>query len=445
MAIDLFYEIGTEEIPAGYINNAISDIKRILKQNLENLRIEYEDVLAYATPRRFAILVKNISERQTDFEEVLKGPSIKIAFDKEGNPSKALTGFVKSKGGELENVEFIEVNGEEYAHLKVFSEGKETESFAKELLENVIRNINFPKPMKWGNKNIKFIRPIRWLICFLGEKNIDFDIEEIRTSNLTKGHRFLGKSEIEVRGYDDYNKKLEENFVILNHFERKQIIKSQVEEVAKSLNGVAIIDEDILDEVNFIVEYPTAFYGTFDENYLNLPEEVVITPMKNHQRYFPVVDKTGKLMNYFITVRNGDSHMIDNVRKGNQRVLDARLKDAQFFYEEDIKKPLADYVENLKTIVFHQKLGSMYDKIERIKKSAFEIAEKLNFRTENIERTVVLSKADLTTQMVFEFGELQGIMGRYYAIKSGEKQEVCDGIFEHYLPRSADDEIAKNS
>lgn len=443
MSIDLFYEIGTEEIPARFINNALFEIEEILRKKLDRLRISYDRIKTFATPRRFAILVENVSESQADHEELVKGPAKKIALDENGRPSKALSGFVKSKGGELGNVEFLEINGEEYAHIKIFSKGQETKLFVKEILNDVIRNINFPKPMKWGNKNIKFIRPIRWLIAILGNEMIEFDIEGIKTSNITKGHRFLGAQEIKIENFSDYQKKLKENFVILDHHDRKNMIREQVTEVAKTLNGQAIIVEEILDEVNFIVEYPTAFYGSFDKEYLSLPKEAVITPMQNHQRYFPVVDDKGSLMNYFITIRNGDSFKIDNVQKGNQKVLDARLKDALFFFSEDTKKDLEDYVQNLETIVFHQKLGTMRDKVDRIRKSSLSIAERLSFRTEYIDRTALLAKADLTTQMVFEFGELQGIMGEYYALLSGECQEVARGIFEHYLPRNAEDIVAE--
>lgn len=441
MTKDLFYEIGTEEVPARFINNAIADMTRIATESLNDLRIGFESIEVFATPRRFAIHVKKMEEMQSDFEETFKGPSRKISLDSDGNPSKALIGFVKGKKGNIEDVEFININDEEYAHIKVFSKGEPSEKFIKEILENIIRKTNFPKPMKWGNKNIKFIRPIRWLISIFGDDVVRFDIEGIESSNITKGHRFLGSDAIEVRNFEDYRQKLEENYVILDHNQRREMIKKQVVEVAESIHGQAVINSEILDEVNFIVEYPTSFYGTYDEIYLSLPKEVVTTPMENHQRYFPVVDTNSNLMNYFITVRNGDSYMIDNVRKGNQKVLDARLQDAQFFFTEDVKRPLESYVKNLDTIVFHQKLGTLLDKVKRIEKSSLEIAKKLNYNSPYIERTAMLCKADLTTQMVFEFGELQGIMGSYYANYSKEPREVARGIFEHYLPKNADDKV----
>lgn len=438
---DLFYEIGTEEIPARYINNALKEIYDILSKNLNSLNISFENIEVKTTPRRFAIVVRNIAEKQTDLKEEFKGPSKKIAYDADGNPTKALLGFVKGKGGNIEDVELRKAGEEEYVYVTVEKKGKDTVEYVKDILETVIRNINFPKPMRWGGKNLKFIRPIRWLICVFHGQHIDFDIEGINTTKITKGHRFLGTQEIEIADFEDYKQKLKENFVILDQDERRSMILEQVKHVAEELNGEAVVDEDILEEVNFIVEYPTAFYGSYAKEYLELPEEVIITPMEAHQRYFPVRSKDGKLINYFITVRNGDNYMIENVRKGNEKVLVARLMDAKFFYEEDTKKPLESFVPGLDTIVFQQKLGTMRNKAERMDKVAHEIAAVLDMNTENISRAALLAKADLTTGMVFEFTELQGTMGRYYAKLSNEPQAVCDAIFEHYLPRNASDNL----
>lgn len=438
---DLFYEIGTEEIPARYINNALKEIYDILSKNLNSLNISFENIEVKTTPRRFAIVVRNIAEKQTDLKEEFKGPSKKIAYDADGNPTKALLGFVKGKGGNIEDVELRKAGDEEYVYVTVEKKGKDTVEYVKDILETVIRNINFPKPMRWGGKNLKFIRPIRWLICVFHGEHIDFDIEGINTTKITKGHRFLGTQEIEIADFEDYKQKLKENFVILDQDERRSMILEQVKHVAEELNGEAVVDEDILEEVNFIVEYPTAFYGSYAKEYLELPEEVIITPMEAHQRYFPVRSKDGKLVNYFITVRNGDNYMIENVRKGNEKVLVARLMDAKFFYEEDTKKPLESFVPGLDTIVFQQKLGTMRNKAERMDKVAHEIAAVLDMSTENISRAALLAKADLTTGMVFEFTELQGTMGRYYAKLSNEPQAVCDAIFEHYLPRNASDNL----
>ncbi|WP_028828386.1 glycine--tRNA ligase subunit beta [Proteocatella sphenisci] len=438
---DLFYEIGTEEIPARYINNALKEMKDILSKNLNDLNVQFDEIEIKATPRRFAILVKNIDEKQRDLKEEYKGPAKKIAYDTEGNPTKALTGFVKGKKGSIENVELRKVGDDEYIFLNVEKPGKETILFVKEILENVVRGVNFPKPMRWGGKNLKFIRPIRWFMCVYYGKHQSFDIEGIKTTNITKGHRFLCNEDFVITDFEDYKQKLRDNFVILDQDERRQMILEQVKAVAKTLNGVAVIDEKILEEVNFIVEYPTAFYGSYAKEYLELPEEVIITPMESHQRYFPVRDKSGKLMNYFITVRNGNDYMIENVRKGNERVLVARLMDAKFFYEEDTKKTLESFVSGLDTIVFQKKLGTMRNKVDRIAKSALMLAEVLKIDKTHISRAALLSKADLTTAMVFEFPELQGIMGRYYSILDKENPIVSEAIYEHYLPRNANDSL----
>ena len=442
---DLFYEIGTEEIPARYINNALKEMKEILTKNLNDLNIQFEEIDIKATPRRFAILVKNISEKQADLHEEYKGPAKKIAYDAQGNPTKALTGFVKGKNGLLENVELRKIGDDEYVYLSVEKEGKETKIFVKDILENVVRGVNFPKPMRWGGKNLKFIRPIRWFICVFHGEHQDFDIEDIKTTRFTKGHRFLSSGDFMVSDFEDYKIKLKENYVILDQDERRNIIIEQVNKVAETLGGLPVIDEDILEEVNFIVEYPTAFYGSYSEEYLKLPEEVIITPMESHQRYFPVRDKSGKLMNYFITVRNGNDYMIDNVRKGNEKVLVARLMDAKFFYEEDTKKSLESFVDGLDTIVFQQKLGTMRNKAERIEKSALMLADRLGIDKAHISRAALLCKADLTTAMVFEFPELQGIMGRYYSMLDKENPAVSEAIYEHYLPRNANDSLPQTS
>ena len=294
--------------------------------------------------------------------------------------------------------------------------------------------------MRWGGKNMRFARPIRWMVALLNNEVLDIDLEGIKSSNITRGHRFLGEKEFEVNSVEEYFEKLDKNFVVLDQHKRKEMIREQAIEVAKSLGGEVELDEDLLEEITFLVEYPTAFYGEFDEEYVKLPKEVVTTPMKEHQRYFPVL-KDGKLLPNFIAVRNGDSNRIDLVKAGNEKVLRARLADALFFYHEDTKKPLESFVDKLQTVVFQAKLGTVYDKTLRIEKLSQVILNELNMTEskENTLRAAKLCKADLVTNMVFEFTELQGIMGRDYAQVSGENEEVCQGIFEHYLPRFAGD------
>ena len=437
----LLFEIGTEEIPARFIAKTKADMKGYLEKTLKELHIEYKSIELKCTPRRFVVVIDELAENQATVEEELKGPAKKIAFDENNNPSKALLGFLKGKDISPEEVYFKTVGKDEYAHIKLTKEGQAVKGLLKDIFEGMIKSTTFPKSMRWGGKNIRFVRPIRYFVCLMDEEVIDFEIEGIKTGNITKGHRFLGSSEIVINTPDEYEAKLKENFVILDDEQRKALILEQCKAVADSLGGTLMMDEDLLEEVNYIVEYPTAFYGEFDESYLSLPKEAIITPMKEHQRYFPVLDEDGKLLNKFITVRNGDSYEIDNVKRGNEKVLDARLSDALFFYHEDTKKPLEAYVERLDTIVFQQKLGTILDKTKRIQNLSEKIAKALALTLPNLDRAAYLSKADLTTAMVFEFTELQGIMGRYYANLSNEPSEVAEAIYEHYLPRFAGDEL----
>ena len=437
----LLFEIGTEEIPARFIAKTKADMKGYLEKTLKELHIEYKSIELKCTPRRFVVIIDELAENQATVEEELKGPAKKIAFDENNNPSKALLGFLKGKDISPEEVYFKTVGKDEYAHIKLTKEGQAVKGLLKDIFEGMIKSTTFPKSMRWGGKNIRFVRPIRYFVCLMDEEVIDFEIEGIKTGNITKGHRFLGSSEIVINTPDEYEAKLKENFVILDDEQRKALILEQCKAVADSLGGTLMMDEDLLEEVNYIVEYPTAFYGEFDESYLSLPKEAIITPMKEHQRYFPVLDADGKLLNKFITVRNGGSYAIDNVKRGNEKVLDARLSDALFFYHEDTKKPLEAYVERLDTIVFQQKLGTILDKTKRIQNLSEKIAKALALTLPNLDRAAYLSKADLTTAMVFEFTELQGIMGRYYANLSNEPSEVAEAIYEHYLPRFAGDEL----
>lgn len=445
MAKDLLFEIGTEEIPARFIQKTKRDMLTFLKERLEALRIGYGEILIKCTPRRFAIFISQIEEMQETIEEEFKGPAKKIALDAEGKPTKALTGFLNGKGADLSAVTFKSAGKEEYAYVKVLRPGQETRTLLKEIFEDMIKSLTFPKSMRWGGKNLRFVRPIRWLICLMDQEVVSFDIEGIKTGNTTKGHRFMGSSEIRIDSPKEYEAKLRENYVILDDEERKSLILKQCEEVAASLGGKLMKDEELLEEVAYIVEYPTAFYGEFDESYLSLPTEAIITPMKEHQRYFPVSDEEGRLLNKFITVRNGDEHFIENVKRGNEKVLDARLSDALFFYREDTKKPLETYVDKLETIVFQQKLGTLLQKNQRIETLAAKIAALMKVESPDLLRAAKLCKADLTTSMVFEFPELQGIMGRYYARISKESETVANAIYEHYLPRFAGDLLPESA
>ena len=436
----LLLEIGVEELPSRFGQTTLDQIENNLSKLLKEERINFDNIEKYATPRRLTFVIKNLADKATDLEEEVKGPAKKIAVDDDGNFTKPALGFMKSKGLDPENVYFKQLGNAEYLFGTIKQEGKHTSEVLKNIVPEAIKNVTFPKAMRWGGKNMRFARPIRWMVALLNNEILDIDLEGIKSSNITRGHRFLGEKEFEVNSVEEYFEKLDKNFVVLDQHKRKEMIREQAIEVAKSLGGEVELDEDLLEEITFLVEYPTAFYGEFDEEYVKLPKEVVTTPMKEHQRYFPVL-KDGKLLPNFIAVRNGDSNRIDLVKAGNEKVLRARLADALFFYHEDTKKPLESFVDKLQTVVFQAKLGTVYDKTLRIEKLSQVILNELNMTEskENTLRAAKLCKADLVTNMVFEFTELQGIMGRDYAQVSGENEEVCQGIFEHYLPRFAGD------
>ncbi|MGM9531766.1 glycine--tRNA ligase subunit beta [Intestinibacter sp.] len=433
-------EVGVEELPSRFVESTLAQIKENLEKSLAENRVDFEGIETYATPRRLTFVINKISDNQADLEEEVKGPSKKIAVDADGNFTKPALGFMKSKGLSESDVYFKQAGKEEYLFGTLKEEGKATSEVLKEVVPEAIKGVTFPKAMRWGGKNMKFARPIRWMVALLNDETLPVDLEGIIASNVTKGHRFLGAKEIEVNSIEEYFEALKNNYVVLDQNVRKEIIKTQSEEVAKSLGGVVEIEDDLLEEITYLVEYPTAFYGEFDTDYVKLPKEVVTTPMKDHQRYFPV-SKDGKLLPYFIAVRNGGDNRLDLVKAGNEKVLEARLADALFFYKEDIKKPLESFVENLKTVVFQAKLGTVYDKTIRIEKLVEDIVDSLDEKEilNDAMRAAKLCKADLVTNMVFEFTELQGVMGREYAKVCGENDAVAEAIFEHYLPRFAGD------
>ena len=433
-------EIGVEELPSRFVESTLAQIKENLQKSLTENRVEFGDIETYATPRRLTFVINKISDKQANLEEEVKGPSKKIAVDDDGNFTRPALGFMKSKGLAESDVYFKQVGKDEYLFGTLKEEGKSTDEVLKEIVPEAIKGVTFPKAMRWGGKNMKFARPIRWMVALLNDETLPIDLEGIIASNVTKGHRFLGAKEIEVNSIEEYFEALKNNYVVLDQNIRKETIKTQSEEVAKSLGGVVEIEDDLLEEITYLVEYPTAFYGEFDKDYVKLPKEVVTTPMKDHQRYFPV-SEDGKLLPYFIAVRNGGDNRLDLVKAGNEKVLEARLADALFFYKEDIKKPLESFVENLKTVVFQAKLGTVYDKTLRIEKLVEDIVDTLDEKEilNDAMRAAKLCKADLVTNMVFEFTELQGVMGREYAKVCGENDAVAEAIFEHYLPRFAGD------
>ena len=438
MAKDLLLEIGTEEIPARFMSGIIKQLETISIARLTELRIDYTEIQVLATPRRLVLVVRNAAEMQKDNNSENKGPSIKIAFDAEGNPTKAAQGFARGQG--VEATALVVKDG--YVYAMVHEVGKAVAALLPELLTNIIDSLNFPKNMRWADLERKFVRPIRWMVALFGNEVIPFTVAEVSTSNVTRGHRFLSTGEFAIHSVEEYFAILAKEYVMVDQEARRKVIREQVEKIAVEQGGTATIDEDLLEEVVYLVEYPTALCGRFDGKYLSLPPEAIITPMREHQRYFPVFSKEGKLLPVFITVRNGGSDHIEIVRHGNERVLKARLADAQFFYEEDKKVKLIDRLDKLKTIVFQDSLGSIYDKTLRIKALAVMIAKEMGVDEQLvpvIERGATLAKADLVTGMVCEFTELQGTMGCEYALLNGEKPAVAQAIFEHYLPRFAGD------
>ncbi len=437
---DLLLEIGLEEVPAHYVTPAMNQFADKLKKWLEEKQLSHGEVKAYSTPRRLAVLVKDVAEKQPDIEEEAKGPAKKIALDEDGNWSKAAIGFTKGQGASVDDIYFKEINGIEYVHVQKFVQGQE----AKELLaetRDLITGLTFPKNMRWGNQELRYIRPIKWLVALFGQDVIPFEIAGAETSSYTYGHRFLG-SKIEIVSPSLYEAALLEQFVLADPVKRKDAISQQLIDLENEKNWVIPVDEDLLEEVNNLVEYPTALFGKFEQEYLSLPDEVLVTTMKEHQRYFPVRNNNGELQPFFVTVRNGDQNHLENVARGNEKVLRARLSDANFFYQEDQKLKIEDAVSKLDKIVFHEELGTLGEKVNRIVNLSKHLADKFDLQAEekkNVERAASICKFDLVTNMVYEFPELQGKIGEKYARLSGEKEAVAVAINEHYMPRHAED------
>lgn len=443
MAKDLLFEIGLEEVPARFVRGAIEQLEQKMNKWLDEHRVSYEAIKAYATPRRLAIYVSQVAEKQADIEEEAKGPAKKIAQDAEGNWSKAALGFARSQGVEPEALYFQELNGVEYVYAKKSSKGVETASLLSQGIKDVIVSMTFPKNMRWGSEELRFVRPIRWLVALFGTEIIDFEIAGVKTGRVTRGHRFLGQ-EATIEAAGEYVEKLKEQYVIVDMHERQAEIEQQIAALAQEKGWEIAIKEDLLEEVLFLVEWPSTLYGTFDESFLTIPQEVLITSMREHQRYFPVLDKEQKLLPFFVTVRNGDTRSIDVVSKGNEKVLRARLSDAKFFYEEDHKLSIDFALSKLEKIVYHEELGSVGDKVRRVVATSDAIAShlKLDDATKaQVNRAAAIAKFDLVSQMVYEFPELQGIMGEDYATRLGEDPVVAKAINEHYQPRFAGDAV----
>lgn len=439
MAKDILLEIGLEEVPARFLRAAMNQLLDKTVKWLDDSRLSHGDAKAFATPRRLAVWIKDVAEKQEDINEEVKGPSRKIAQDETGAWSKAALGFARSQGVDPETFTFRELSGVEYIYAQKSSIGISTESIVAEALRNIITTMTFPKNMRWGTHDFKFVRPIKWIVALWGHDVIDFEITGVHTGRTTRGHRFLG-SETEIAEPTLYLEALREQHVIADIEEREAMISAQIAHLASEKNWHIDVKEDLLEEVLFLVETPTVLYGSFDPAFLNIPQEVLITSMREHQRYFPVLDDAGQLLPYFVTVRSGDNRSLDIIAKGNEKVLRARLSDAKFFYEEDQKLQIDTALAKLENIVFHEEIGTVGDKVRRIRQIADQLAVELHVTPEQakaVSRAADICKFDLVSQMVYEFPELQGVMGEDYARKAGESEEVSRAIFEHYQPRFA--------
>ena len=438
MAKDLLFEIGAEEIPAGFMPNILGQLKQLAETKLNDAHLPFESIETYGTPRRLALIVKGLADASAEISERHKGPSASIAYDADGNATKAAIGFARGKG--LDVADLVVEDGYIYAETK--TAGVPAKDIVSEMLPQLITGLNFPKSMHWGDLDAKFVRPVRWLVALLDEEVIPVEFATVQSGNVTRGHRFLGADEITIKNAASYVDTLKENFVMVDQDARRELISKQLHDIAASKNASIVWDDDLLEEINYLVEWPTALCGGFEESYLALPDAAIITPMKDHQRYFPLVCQDGKLLPMFLTVRNGSDHSIEVVQAGNERVLRARLDDAKFFFNEDRKKPLIDRQDGLTKIVFQEGLGNLADKTERLLKLGRVFGEECGLHEDAavvLERATELAKTDLTTGMVTEFTELQGVMGKEYALLDGESPEVAEAIFEQYLPRFAGD------
>ena len=431
-------EIGTEELAYKFIPSAMEQLKNEFSKTLEENEIKFSDIKVYATPRRLAVIIENIAEKQEDIEKTIKGPIANIAYDENGNLTKAAIGFANKNGINPEKL----YKQDNYVWAKIEQKGKDTKELLKSAVPNIILKLKGTHFMRWADLDIKFQRPIRWIVSLFNEEKVEVEIANIKSSNITRGHRF-SKTEIEIKNPDEYLAVLESANVIADVQKRKETIVKLAKEKAKEIGAEIAIDEDLLDEVTFITEWPIPVICSFEEKYLQIPEKVVVTVMAVHQRYFPLY-KEGKLLNKFITISNYVGDTFENIKAGNERVVKARLEDAIFFVQEDTQKPLLAYLEALKGVTFQKGFGSVYDKTQRICQLSKSIAKELNIPTQTIERTALLCKADLVTKLVFEFTELQGYIGADYALRSGETKEVSKGIMEHYFPLNADSEVAES-
>ncbi len=442
-AKDLLFEIGTEEIPARFMPKALADIRQYAEEELASAHIEHSGIKTECTPRRIVLTVEKLSAAQSDSVEVSKGPLKTQAFDSDGKPTRAAEGFARSRGVETADLKVKEINGAEYVGAEKREKGQATELVLPQILDRIIRRLSFQKSMYWADPSVRFARPVRWLVALYGESAIKVEFGKVESGNRSRGHRFMGSDSVTIKDPSEYKRYMKENFVITDPEERKEMILAGIAYVEKELGARVEIDPELLEENVHLNEYPVVFYGSFDKAFLEIPEEVLVLSMAKNQRYFPVRDKEGRLMANFAGVSNNIAKDMSVVREGNERVLRARLYDAAFFWKEDLQKSLDDLAAELKSVTYQEQLGSVYDKVQRTKKLALWLTEELFFRESIpvVERAAEIAKADLVTSMVYEFADVQGVMGREYARKAGEPEAVALALYEQYLPRFAGDSI----
>lgn len=444
-ARDLLFEIGTEEIPAGFMRKTIDAIAASAASSLKDLRIAHGEISSMGTPRRIAMIIRELADRQEDLEESVKGPPKNQSIDADGNYTKAALGFAKSRGVDPSELRFEQIKGVDYLFATVRESGRSTEEILPSFLEGLLKGMQFPKSMYWADPTKTFARPIRTLTALYGTDAVAFEHCGVKSGTECRGHRFLGGGSAKISSADDYVSSLEREFVIVDPARRAEMIKAGIAEIESRTGCRADDDGALLEENSFLVEYPVPFEGSFDKKYLDIPEDVLIATMKKNQRYFPMRGSDGKLAALFIGVSNNRARDMAVVREGNERVLRARLDDADFFWREDAKKSLESRLPELKKVTYQEKLGSVFEKSERSRRLAGDLAKRLgrDDASATVDRAAMLAKADLVTGMVFEFPEVQGIMGREYAKLEGEPREVCEALFEQYLPRSAGDELPR--
>lgn len=438
MSKNLLLEIGTEEMPANIMSSVVDQLKALAASQFEAHRIAAESITIYATPRRLAVLVKDAADRQPDEEVKKRGPSVKAAFDADGNPTRAAQGF--ARGQHIDPSELVKEG--EYTWAHVVHAGKKVEDVLPELFLSLITGLNFTRSMRWADEEAHFIRPVRWIVALCDKEIIPMEFAHVKSGNVSRGHRFLRKEPVVISDPLSYKETMREAFVIVDQDERREMIRTGLLAVADKLGGHVWHNADLLEEINYLVEYPTPLYGRIDDEFLKLPVPAVVTPMRDHQRYYPVRNEDGSLMPYFLTVRNGGTKALENVQHGNEKVLRARLDDAKFFFENDRKKTLEGHRDDLTRINYQEGMGDMRDKADRLRKLTEAIGKDWGFTAEeaaDADRAAFLSKSDLATGMVTEFTELQGEMGKEYALLDGEKPEVAKAIFEQYMPRFAGD------